>query len=153
MKLKGLAVLTTIMFLAAQIGNAYAAAARPGIDGEEHETDMWVWMQNGKIIYPVTPTDEIWQSLCTTTERVDACRILEEMTTLQLLLAAIDYPMSGPLYMYSDMETGFEVLTEYCGALEELLSRSDCMETVTEYYLDFDIPENKIVDWSLIIDN
>ena len=118
--------------------------------------DMWVWMQDGKIIYPVTPIDEMWQSLFTTTERVDACRIpdeiLDKMTTLQLLLAAIDYPMSGTLYMYSDMETGFEVLTEYCGALEELLSRADCMKTVKEYYVNYNIPENKIVDWSRIID-
>lgn len=114
------------------------------------------WIQDGKVVYPVTQLDAEWSSFYLTSERVDACQIpqyiIESMTTSQLLQAVIDYPMYATLYMYDDMQTGYKKLLEYCNALKALLERENCRETVIENYIRYAIPEKRARDWSSIFD-
>ena len=66
------------------------------------------------------------------------------MTTYDLLRAVEQYPLLGTMYMYTDMQEGFEVLVSQCNALKELLEREDCLSTVMREYQSYEIPEKKM---------
>lgn len=90
-------------------------------------------------IYPVTPGTDEWSELETFSQRLAACRIpqdtLENMTSLALVNAVLDFPFLGNILIYENTEVGFENLLIQCDALRELLTRSDGPNLLSEAYL------------------
>lgn len=140
------------------MGRVYISYGSDGTitDQSFNMNDMADWTDYGKIVYPVTPSDDEWKELFTETERVEACQIPDEiiskLSSEELIDAVVEYPLIGTLYLYTDMQTGFDILTEQCNALKELLSRTDCVEAVKQYYHSIEIPMDTIVEWSEFVD-
>lgn len=93
-------------------------------------------------------------------DRVDICQLsdvaINSMTTYNLLRAVEQYPLLGTMYMYTDMQEGFEVLISQCNALKALLEREDCLSTVMSEYHSYEIPEKKIaygIDEAVLSEN
>lgn len=105
------------------------------------------------IMYPVTPEDEEWNDLYLMEDRVDICQLSDEtissLATYDLLRAVEEYPLLGTMYLYTDMQEGFAILTDQCMALKELLGREDCLSTVMREYQSYELPEKKIMTYDL----
>lgn len=130
--------------------NHVTAAANGYIQKEAAKAPEIAGLSENDIIYPVTPEDEEWDELYLMEDRVDICQLsyvaINSMTTYDLLRAVEQYPLLGTMYMYTDMQEGFDVLVSQCNALKALLAREDCLSTVKSEYDTYKLPEKKPYD-------
>lgn len=130
--------------------NYVTAEANGNIQNEAAKAPEIAGLSENDIIYPVTPEDEEWDELYLMEDRVDICQLsdvaVNTMTTYDLLRAVEQYPLLGTMYMYTDMQEGFDALVSQCKALNELLDREDCLSTVKSEYDTYKIPEKKPYD-------
>lgn len=138
-----------IMLMNSFVYPHYVTAAGKGdFQNETAEASEAERLIEDNILYPVTPVDEEWDKLYLMEDRVNICQLSDEtikaMTTYNLLRAVEQYPLLGTMYMYTDMQDGFDVLVSQCNALKELLDREDCLSTVMSEYQSYEIPEEKI---------
>lgn len=93
-----------------------------------------------KYTYPITPKNnpEIWREFVSHTEMLEACEIpndiLKVLTTRQLLLTCLDYPLMGDALCYSDSSVGFEVVSAHHNGLDNLFKRSDISFELSRLY-------------------
>ncbi len=155
MNKKVVTLFCVILLIMGRVYISYALGNDEIIKNEKIITTNTDWIIDGEIVYPLTPSDEEWKKLFTETERVEACQIpdeiIDKLSSEELMNAVVEYPLMGTLYIYSDMQTGFNILIKNCNALRELLLRDDCIETVVKYYKTINIPENTIVDWPELV--
>ena len=88
-------------------------------------------------LYKITPDDAEWKCLNGVQEKIEACRIDEEilqsMSTEQLIEAVLDYPFIIDLFLTDDYESAVGSICENCDAFHELISRSDAEKTIVEW--------------------
>ena len=93
-----------------------------GIYGYEKEND-----EPFRYVYPITPEDEEWDRIDSVEEKIEACRIpqelLNEMTNEELYQAIMDFPFLCDIFVATSQEEGVESLEKTCDAYRELLSR------------------------------
>lgn len=93
-----------------------------------------------KYIYPITPkgTPEKWREFTSHTEMINACEIpqdvIEKMTTKQLLLTCMNYPLLGDALCYSNVSYGFEAVMNHSNAMIALYERSDLSSEIVSFY-------------------
>lgn len=95
-------------------------------------------------IYPITSssTPEEWERLETLDDKIDACRvpedILRNMSTIGLIETCFNYPLFGNVFAYSSLQHGFERVLSSSNAIQELMTRSDSAIKLLEVYLELD---------------
>ena len=112
------------------------------------KTALSAYLSDGEIYeYPVTPrkTPDQWKEFTSHGQMLDACQIpediLSEMTTRQLMLTCIDYPLANDALSYTNdlrVDSFGPVIRRHNG-LKELFKRPDFSEELAalyEYYTD-----------------
>lgn len=97
------------------------------------KTALSAYLPEGEIYeYPITPrkTPEKWKEFTSHGQMLDACQIpediLDTMTTRQLLLTCVDYPLANDALAYADLNTDpFEFVIGKHNGLKELFKRPD----------------------------
>lgn len=88
-------------------------------------------------IYPITPDDEEWNLLGSTSHKIEACRIpsdiLSKMTNEALVKAVLEFPFITDVYAYSNEVEGVISIEEKCDAYAELLRRENAKDFLIEY--------------------
>ena len=89
-----------------------------------------------RYIYPITYDSPEWQDFDGVNEKLQACRIpeelLKEMSVEQLVDAVIDFPLLVNVVLYNSPEEGLEALSQQSDAYRELLSREGGKEAFME---------------------
>lgn len=87
-----------------------------------------------KYVYPITPNDSAWEKLQTVENKINACRIpqniLDKMTEDQLVQAVLDFPFIYDIFVYSTLEKGVENLEKISDAYRELLKRENAKDSL-----------------------
>lgn len=85
--------------------------------------------------YPLTPEMDEWKSLRSLDEIIDACQIpsdiLSRLSTESLIDIVLDYPLAINIFAYDTPEEGINKLSSYFNGLQELESRSDAVELLS----------------------
>ncbi|MEZ4970825.1 MAG: hypothetical protein R2814_14435 [Flavobacteriaceae bacterium] len=101
--------------------------------------------------FPVRPGDEAWKAFNNSDEMYMASqvpnKILESMSTKDLVETCLNYPLIGTLYAYNDLQAGFDALRNKFNGIEELISRKDSGKELTKVYSNMS-PEKYEDDWS-----
>jgi len=89
-----------------------------------------------RYIYPITYDSPEWQEFDGVNEKLQACRIPEELlkerSVEQLVDAVIDFPLLVNVVLYNSPEEGLEALSQQSDAYRELLSREGGKEAFME---------------------
>lgn len=89
--------------------------------------------------YPIQPGTEEWEALETFSQRLEACRIpqdiLTNMSTDSLVDAVMNFPFLGNILIYDDTNIGYKNLISQCDAFRELLTRPDGPNALSEKYV------------------
>lgn len=89
--------------------------------------------------YPILPGTQEWIDLGDVITRREACQIpediLHDMTTDALLKTVLDYPFLNDIYAFNTLEMGYETVKRRFNGLQELESRPDYLDTLTNYCL------------------
>ena len=97
---------------------------------------------SGRYEYPVTPqkTPERWKQM-DHGEIELACQIPEDvlprLSTKELLLSCLDYPLFGDLMAYGGDLAGFDAVKTYFNGLQALWEREDLSPALAAFFADF----------------
>ncbi len=100
--------------------------------------------------YPITPqkTPEIWKEFTDHQQMLDACEIPEEilksMTTQQLLLTCLDYPLAGDAMFYDSEISGFNCVKLRHNGMTELFERPDFSTELAALYNDYSVKISEV---------
>lgn len=104
--------------------------------------------------YPILPGTQEWIDLGDVIARRAACQIpeniLPQMTTEALLQSVLDYPFLNDIYAFNTLEMGYETVKRRFNGLQELESRPDYLDTLTNYCLkshSFEEDEKSLKDY------
>lgn len=90
--------------------------------------------------YPILPGTQEWLDLGDVFARRKACQIPDEilhnMTTDALLETVLDYPFLNDIYAFDTFEMGYEVVKRRFNGLQEIETRPDYLETLSNYCLE-----------------
>ena len=90
--------------------------------------------------YPILPGTQEWIDLGDVFARRKACQIPEEilrnMTTDALLQTVLDYPFLHNIYVFNTLEQGYEEIKRQFNGLQELETRPDFLDTLSQYCLE-----------------
>lgn len=107
-----------------------------GFTMEEQDLNVAEEVITKPYVYEVLPGTTEWVEM-TPDERFESCYISEEvvsrMTTEALVETVLNYPYFTNVYAYDSFDYGIEVVSEYCPALKELLSRAEAAEALQNY--------------------
>lgn len=88
--------------------------------------------------YPIKPGTSAWKQLKNNEEKVQACQIpdglLSELTTKDLLMICLEYPLLNDIHAFNNIEDGLNKLFHDFNGIRELSRRSDALEMLTEEY-------------------
>jgi hypothetical protein len=90
-----------------------------------------VYSQEKKVLwdYPVKPGSEEWKSLSSHDKMLKVCQIPDEilktMTTKDLVIVCLNYPLQFDFYAYDNLLEGIKNVAANFNGLEELLARRD----------------------------
>lgn len=59
---------------------------------------------------------------------------INSMTTAELLVTCLDYPLFGDIFFYDDITSGFNAVVERYNGLQALLKRSDVGDVLVDFY-------------------
>lgn len=112
------------------------------------------WLSaNGDYVYPPTPNNPEWKELEDYLDKVEACRIpqevLKSLSDEQLVQAIIDYPLIYDVFFFSDVNKGVAHLAKTCDAFAELLER----ETAKDVLLDVIMSEAEDKSINMLTEN
>lgn len=89
--------------------------------------------------YPILPGTQEWIDLDDTLARRRACQIPEEvlhnMTTAALFQSVLDYPFLCDMYAFNTIQLGYETVKRRFNGLQELESRPEYLDELTNYCL------------------
>lgn len=87
--------------------------------------------------YPLTVASKEWNTL-TVEEMIEKTQLpsetLSNMTTEELVVAFLDYPLLGNIYTFSTSQAALQSMTSQFNGLSELFLRADHQEAVTTVY-------------------
>lgn len=122
-----------------------------GITNEE----AWI-SQDGQYDYPVDVLDEEWKKFTSAEEMRRAIQIpeevLESISTEELLLLILKYPLLCDIHAFDTLEDGYEHLKEQFNGIQEFLSRQDAFEELIAAYDAYPIRKEKFLDYNTITD-
>lgn len=91
-------------------------------------------------VYPVLPGTDAWNALSSHADMLAVCQIpediLKSLSTRDLLIAVLDYPLMVDMHSYSTMEQGFLSVKNQFNGLQELVSRPDAKEIADAFSLE-----------------
>lgn len=91
-------------------------------------------------VYPVLPGTDAWNALSSHADMLAVCQIpediLKSLSTRDLLIAVLDYPLMVDMHSYSNMEQGFLSVKNQFNGLQELVSRPDAKEIAEAFSLE-----------------
>ncbi|MBN1598015.1 MAG: hypothetical protein JW894_06950 [Bacteroidales bacterium] len=92
--------------------------------------------------YPVKPGSEKWKSLKSHKEMVEICQIPEDiihkLSTKDLAVICLDYPLFFTLTAFNNMQDGFEHIKKDFNGFKELYNRVDASKELMLLYHDID---------------
>lgn len=107
----------------------------------------------GAYDYPIKPGTPEWAALKTYDERLTVLQIppkvLQNMTTVDLVQTVLDYPHYGDMIFYNSVQAGFERVAKGFNGLKELLQRSDAGSVLLVRYKGMN-PAAMSPDWSML---
>ncbi len=87
-------------------------------------------------VYYITPEDAGWSELGSVSNKIEACRIdneiLDQMTDGELVQAVLDFPFIIDLFLYDDYDVAIDELYKNSDAFRELLSRESAKDVVMD---------------------
>lgn len=90
--------------------------------------------------YPVQPGTDEWFALETHGNRAAISQIpddiLHALTTNALVETVINYPFMSDMLLFSDGETGYQIVRDNFNGLQELEVRPDGLETLSRFYAE-----------------
>jgi len=88
--------------------------------------------------YPVKPGTKEWKAFTSHEQKRQACQIpqsiLISMSTPDLLVTCLNYPLYGDIMAYNRAQEGFEYVKKGFNGLQELLKRNDIGAGIVELY-------------------
>ena len=98
--------------------------------------------------YPILPGTQEWIALEDVIARRKVCQIpnniLQNMTTDALMQTVLDYPFLNNIYAYNTLEEGYEAVKRQFNGLQELESRLNYLDVLTNYCLkSYSLEENE----------
>lgn len=92
-----------------------------------------------KYTYPINlSTIEEWRALQTLDEKIEACRIpddlINQLSTEDLLSLALEYPLNMNLFLYNSIQQGLNSIMNYNHCLSALYQREDALELMRFIY-------------------
>ncbi len=88
--------------------------------------------------YPVKPGTKEWKAFTTHEQKRQACQIpqsvLNSMSTPDLVVTCLNYPLYGDMMAYDRVQEGFEYVKKGFNGLQELLKRNDVGAGIVELY-------------------
>jgi len=79
--------------------------------------------------YPVKPGTEEWVALVVHTKMIEVCQIpdqiLKSLTTKELIILCLDYPLQFDFIAYDNLQTGVKKVAKTFNGLQELYQRKD----------------------------
>ena len=88
--------------------------------------------------FQITPDDKEWETFTTTDEMIKAYQIptstLEKMTTNALVETILENPFLIQYMVYENTEDALDVHFKYFNIYNELFSRNDVLETLSDLY-------------------
>ncbi len=91
-------------------------------------------------LYKINSSSKEWRTFTTKAEMISVTRLSEEvlqsLSTVELLEAVFDYPMSIDMLLYNTSIEGVEALREHCQALDRFLEKSDALSVADNYVND-----------------
>lgn len=90
--------------------------------------------------YPILPGTQEWLDLGDVFARRKACQIPDEilhnMTTDALFQTVLDYPFLHNMYAFNTLEMGYEAIKSQFNGLQELETRPDFLDVLSQYCLE-----------------
>lgn len=127
------------------------------LTNEDTLTDQnsWVSLKEG-YDYPIDALDEEWKEFTSVEEMRKVTQIpeeiLEKISTNELILLVLRYPLLCDIHAYDTLEDGYEHLREQFNGIQELLVREDAFENLIVAYNAYSICEQKILDYDILLD-
>lgn len=130
---KKAAILALTAFLVVQ--NSIPVKAEDHTNGAIEVFNMKEYISaDGNYVYPLTPANDEWKLLENYQDKLEVCRIpqevLKSMTDEQLVQAIADYPLIYDVFFFSDVKQGVEYFAKTCDAYSELLKREGAKDVL-----------------------
>ncbi len=98
--------------------------------------------------YDINYEDPEWKEFETSAEMRAAIYIPEEdlvdLPTDEVLIAVLEYPLIGDLFVFNDIETAVRCVSEHCTALRIFLSREDAEQVLDDALLNMESVSEKM---------
>ncbi|MGN0436753.1 MAG: hypothetical protein ACI4D8_09010 [Wujia sp.] len=100
--------------------------------------------------YVYTPDKECWDELGTYTNKIEALQIpidtLDQLSTEEIIILITKYPLLNNIGNYDTLYDGYLQLKNNFQAIDYVLQREDCFEELLDFYRNYEIPEERIID-------
>lgn len=124
------------------------------MEAEEFTAEDWI-EADGTYHFPITAEDTEWNSLGTAENMRKAAQIpdeiLETISTDDLIQLVLEYPLLCDMKAFGSIQEGYEHVKEQFYAIPALLAREDCYEKLVDAYDNFEIPAERILDYSRLL--
>ena len=99
--------------------------------------------------YPIEPGTAEWATLQTNVDKINACRVpdelIEKMSTDALLETYLTHPMATNIFAFNTYDDGVNTLKDgYYMGLDELLQREDLGDAILRSYNEIDVCTDKV---------
>lgn len=131
----GVSVLVAAVALINFMSVSLANVAEPQEEGtiESAQADSW-YDSEGRVYYPINPGDEGWADM-TSAEQHSAVavpeKILQQLSTEDVIILALEYPYAWDVFAFDNMENGFGNLVQSSTVYSELSKREDLVEVLS----------------------
>jgi hypothetical protein len=105
-------------------------------------------------IYPVAPGMKQWMEMKSVEEKRKACQIpqevLKNLSTSDLVETCLNYPLFRDVFLFDNIQEGFNMLVRNFNGMQELLSRPDAVSTLMSTFASVD-PEGYDPNWASLL--
>lgn len=125
--------------------------------GEKVDNIVQEWInEEGVYDFPINLSSAEWNDLGTRENMLSATQIpealLEDMETSDLIKLVLKYPLLSEIHLYENNLEGYNALKENFNGICELLSRDNAYSELLKFYIEYEIPTERIIDYSDIIE-
>lgn len=99
--------------------------------------------------YPIVPETPEWVALRSNVDKINACRVpdelIEKMSTDALLETYLTHPLATNIFAFNTYDAGFQALKDgYYMGLDELLQREDLGDAILRSYSNTNVCTDKV---------
>ncbi len=114
------------------------------------------WVQlDGSYDYPITALDSEWDALVSVEDMRSVTQIpnsiLHKISTEELLELILDYSLLCDIHAYDSIEDGYYQIKNQFNGISEMLDREDSIVVLLNAYKAYNIPRQKILDYTSIM--